>query len=748
MEPPYAAESHQRTAANEDMPRPCTTPTSRRQSPAITPQKSTSPRVPATTADRHSPSCMPHLTLPRRSPSPVGIRPCDLQMRRTPTLSSRIAAACICPKVDDVSWEDDQSCITSGGGGKLDESNLPADRHGKHDTQAAAAGAAAAASNTIIRTGSGGAAKGVMAGANRYSNVVLSPSSSSSSSCGESPAMAPVSSESRPAHANRSSGRAMGSTKAPTKGTKGSTVVLHGSRSRARSSKVHAEPAAPNATTAAMALRLLESRYEEKVRLLRARDRECERLRSDLRDSEQRSEFLESETLWLKEHLDRAQSESEQARQQALVSEREIRSLKRTLMVLARDRGDLSRQPQHQQQQQQHLAIESQDSEQQQRLPSAPTHTQLQRELTFRSRTLVRSASLTNLSPLSPCATGATGANEPSDVDWRTVATTLLSAVREREWQRDEERAREAERVAQRERERHEEAERERLRQIEREEERAKALLRMEERVMEAERLGAQARECDALKGEVARLMACLMAARMEVEELRSRPLALARARAGGIEEDGLVEGMAVGVAVGPGATDMRLVHELQVTKLRLAKVESERLQLAAAVEQMVLEMAEAVKEQEGFRVAAQQSSLDHMLLSHALSSVRALQTSVHVLQEQLLKETEEKDFLAGELAFAKSKNRQRDLSSRNEGTDTASRQQVAYEIAHTSEQEAREGILPHHSQGQHERNDQYSWSQQEMPQTQLQHRSAQSPGQSRWSLIPSSARQWLRFRA
>ncbi|CAI5495378.1 unnamed protein product [Closterium sp. Naga37s-1] len=69
----------------------------------------------------------------------------------------------------------------------------------------------------------------------------------------------------------------------------------------------------------------------------------------------------------------------------------------------------------------------------------------------------------------------------------------------------------------------------------------------------------------------------------------------------------------------GTESAESELAKELEQTKLRLAKVEAERGQLASAVERMVLEMAGAVREQEQFREALQHTSLDTMLLSHAL---------------------------------------------------------------------------------------------------------------------------------
>ncbi|CAI5501191.1 unnamed protein product [Closterium sp. Naga37s-1] len=196
------------------------------------------------------------------------------------------------------------------------------------------------------------------------------------------------------------------------------------------------------------------------------------------------------------------------------------------------------------------------------------------------------------------------------------------SEQREREKERADERGKELRREVERRREQ----ERERMRQLERqkelEEEREQEQKREAEKEREWRKDKAQAeaweKECERLSEEVERLHEALQQARSEVAGVR-RLSAGAGAAQSGAE-----------------SAESELAKELEQTKLRLAKVEAERGQLASAVERMVLEMADAVREQEQFREALQHTSLDTMLLSHALGSVKTLQSTVHLMQQQL----------------------------------------------------------------------------------------------------------------
>ncbi|GJP31523.1 hypothetical protein CLOM_g12613 [Closterium sp. NIES-68] len=206
---------------------------------------------------------------------------------------------------------------------------------------------------------------------------------------------------------------------------------------------------------------------------------------------------------------------------------------------------------------------------------------------------------------------------------------------REREKERSEERAkdlrREAERRREQERERVRHLEREKEREEEREQEQKREAEREREWWKEKAQAEAWEKECERLSEEVERLHELLQQARSE--------LAVARRIDAGAAQAG---GESAGADV---------AKELEQTKLRLAKVEAERGQLASAVERMVLEMADAVREQEQFREALQHTSLDTMLLSHALGSVKTLQSTVHLMQQQLHREALEKATLAEKLA-------------------------------------------------------------------------------------------------
>ncbi|CAI5936583.1 unnamed protein product, partial [Closterium sp. NIES-65] len=227
---------------------------------------------------------------------------------------------------------------------------------------------------------------------------------------------------------------------------------------------------------------------------------------------------------------------------------------------------------------------------------------------------------------------------------------------------KERERTREMERVEQREREkelaeergkemrreveRRREQERERMRQLElhkelEEREQEQKREAEEEREWRKDKAQAEAweKECERLSEEVERLHEALQQARSEL--------------AGG--ERRLSAGAAQG---GTESAESELAKELEQTKLRLAKVEAERGQLASAVERMVLEMADAVREQEQFREALQHTSLDTMLLSHALGSVKTLQSTVHLMQQQLHREALEKASLAEKLAKLQSQRR------------------------------------------------------------------------------------------
>ncbi|CAI5458379.1 unnamed protein product [Closterium sp. Yama58-4] len=246
----------------------------------------------------------------------------------------------------------------------------------------------------------------------------------------------------------------------------------------------------------------------------------------------------------------------------------------------------------------------------------------------------------------------------------RRLLETAKSAKREsdRAERKERERAREMERAEQREREkeraeergkemrreveRRREQERERMRQLERqkelEEEREQEQKREAEKEREWRKDKAQAevweKECERLSEEVERLHDALQQARSELAGARRLSAGAAQA--------------------GAESAESELAKELEQTKLRLAKVEAERGQLASAVERMVLEMADAVREQEQFREALQHTSLDTMLLSHALGSVKTLQSTVHLMQQQLHREALEKASLAEKLAKLQSQRR------------------------------------------------------------------------------------------
>ncbi|CAI5980619.1 unnamed protein product [Closterium sp. NIES-64] len=187
--------------------------------------------------------------------------------------------------------------------------------------------------------------------------------------------------------------------------------------------------------------------------------------------------------------------------------------------------------------------------------------------------------------------------------------TREMERVEQRE--REKERADERGKEMRREVERRREQERERMRQLELqkelEEEREQEQKREAEKEREWRKDKAQAeaweKECERLSEEVERLHEALQQARGELAGVR-------RLSAGAAQS-------------GAESTESELAKELEQTKLRLAKVEAERGQLASAVERMVLEMADAVREQEQFREALQHTSLDTMLLSHALVSGR-----------------------------------------------------------------------------------------------------------------------------
>ncbi|CAI5479157.1 unnamed protein product [Closterium sp. Yama58-4] len=230
----------------------------------------------------------------------------------------------------------------------------------------------------------------------------------------------------------------------------------------------------------------------------------------------------------------------------------------------------------------------------------------------------------------------------------RRLLERANSAKREsdRAERKERERAREMERAEQREREkeREEERGRELRREVERrrEQEREQEQKRKAEKEREWRKDKAQAeaweKECERLSEEVERLHEALQQARSELAGVR-------RLSAGAVQAGG-------------ESAEPELAKELEQTKLRLAKVEAERGQLASAVERMVLEMADAVREQEQFREALQHTSLDTMLLSHALGSVKTLQSTVHLMQQQLHREALEKASLLEKLAKIQSQRR------------------------------------------------------------------------------------------
>ncbi|CAI7796071.1 unnamed protein product [Closterium sp. NIES-53] len=218
------------------------------------------------------------------------------------------------------------------------------------------------------------------------------------------------------------------------------------------------------------------------------------------------------------------------------------------------------------------------------------------------------------------------------------------SEQREREKERADERGKELRREVERRREQEREIMRQLERQKELEEEREQEQKREAEKEREWRKDKTQAeaweKECERLSEEVERLHEALQQARSEVAGVR-RLSAGAGAAQSGAE-----------------SAESELAKELEQTKLRLAKVEAERGQLASAVERMVLEMADAVREQEQFREALQHTSLDTMLLSHALGSVKTLQSTVHLMQQQLHREALEKASLAEKLAKLQSQRR------------------------------------------------------------------------------------------
>eukprot|EP00475_Leptophrys_vorax_P018848 TRINITY_DN25734_c0_g3_i4.p1 TRINITY_DN25734_c0_g3~~TRINITY_DN25734_c0_g3_i4.p1 ORF type:complete len:308 (-),score=54.73 TRINITY_DN25734_c0_g3_i4:185-1060(-) len=117
-----------------------------------------------------------------------------------------------------------------------------------------------------------------------------------------------------------------------------------------------------------------------------------------------------------------------------------------------------------------------------------------------------------------------------------------------------------------------------------------------------------------------------------------------------------------------------QLARELEEAKARVEVLTEDNTRMAAAVSKMEAEVGEATNERDAFKLALEHSNLEHKLLANALksngshaienlhgelsaaqASVRALQSTVDLLQQQLRKEAAESASLMEELTDLKS---------------------------------------------------------------------------------------------